>query len=58
MYILVAQVHEPARAFLPEWSKGAGLRSAVHAERVGSNPTECIRSVMEYGLLFIGPKNH
>ena len=28
-------------AFMPEWSKGADLRSAG-VSRVGSNPTECI----------------
>ena len=27
-------------ARLPEWSKGADLRSAVYV-RVGSNPTQC-----------------
>ena len=40
------------RAWLPEWSKGADLRSAVFA-RVGSNPTPGILFSIIFYLIII-----
>ena len=44
-----SRVQVPLGTFaeLPEWSKGEDLRSSVFA-RVGSNPTHCIRKILEF----------